>query len=128
MDDRRHLNHDKRGVHMSFTDELTQLIVVVVMLIAAYSGVMIWTRRSGGASKAGGGGGLFGMGGGAGSGGDDDAARPSLGLDDEDSGASVPKGADRHKGRFNLSGRDAEVAAKVLKRMLKQDPDEGGAP
>tara|TARA_Y100000588_G_scaffold195036_3_gene209245 strand:+ start:9030 stop:9371 length:342 start_codon:yes stop_codon:yes gene_type:complete len=113
---------------MSFTDELTQLIVVVVMLIAAYSGVMIWTRRSGGASKAGGGGGLFGMGGGAGSGGDDDAARPSLGLDDEDSGASVPKGADRHKGRFNLSGRDAEVAAKVLKRMLKQDPDEGGAP
>ena len=101
---------------MSFMDQLTQLIVVVVMLVVAYFGVMVWTRR---ANKEGGGGGLFGMGGGAGaeSGGAHD-------LDDVSAGPDIPKSADRNKGRFNLTGRDAEVAAKVLKRMLKQDRDE----
>lgn len=105
---------------MSFMDQLTQLIVVVVMLVVAYFGVMVWTRRANkeGGGGTGGGGGLFGMGGGAGveSGGAHD-------LDDVSAGPDIPKSADR-KGRFNLTGRDAEVAAKVLKRMLQQDKDE----
>ena len=45
-------------------------------------------------------------------------------ADDADGAVSIPtakKAADRNKGRFELKGGDAETAAKVLKRMLKQD-------
>ncbi|MDP6037550.1 MAG: hypothetical protein QGG64_03295, partial [Candidatus Latescibacteria bacterium] len=45
-------------------------------------------------------------------------------VDSVDDAVEKPPGsslADRHGDRFNLTGRDAEAAAKVLKRMLKQD-------
>lgn len=103
---------------MGFTDQLTQLIVVVVVLILAYFGVMMWTKRVGKEGGTGGGG-LFGLGGGS-----HTAPSASLGLNDHAAETEIPKSTDRTKGRFNLTGRDAEVAAKVLKRMLKQDKDE----
>ena len=98
---------------MSFVEQLSQLIVVVAVLILAYFGVMIWTRKS----AKGGGGGLFGSGPSA-------PVKPLDLGDDTDFATEVPKkGHNRNKGRFHLQGKDAEVAAKVLKRMLKQGGD-----
>lgn len=107
---------------MSSGVQLTQLIVIIVILVAAYFGVMMWTKRVGKEGSAGGG--LLGLGGDAGGGGatgGGEDGRSSVSYDDQ-----VPKGPDRKKGRFDLQGRDAEVAAKVLKRMLKQGPSEQG--
>jgi hypothetical protein len=108
---------------MNNTDQAIQLFVVLIFLIIAYFGVMIWTRRAKNSSEQGGGGGLFGgSGGGRGSmyGGASDGGGADLG---EDGMPARPKktGKDRNKGRFELQGHDAEIAAKVLKRMLKQD-------
>ena len=110
---------------MDYAAEATQLFVIVVVLVVAYFGVMFWTKRVNnrpqGEAGGGGGGGLGGFfSGGASVGGSSGMA----GVSDEDIGTTSgkKKGADRNKGRFQLQGRDAEVAAKVLKRMLKQDP------
>lgn len=108
---------------MDYAAEATQLFGIVVVLVVAYFGVMVWTRRQNSGHGGAGGGGLFGGGGGmlgggaAGAPGEDAAG----GIEPE---VDIPssKGSDRHKGRFQLQGRDAETAAKVLKRMLKQDP------
>ncbi|HAA75604.1 TPA: hypothetical protein DCE37_10820 [Candidatus Latescibacteria bacterium] len=110
---------------MDYTAEVTQLLVIVIVLGAAYIGVQVWTRSQ--KNRDGGGGGLLGrFGGGGDSAGAAGGGAPlGGGLDDEDSdlgGVGGGKGSDRNKGRFQLQGRDAEVAAKVLKRMLKQDP------
>jgi len=108
---------------MDYTEQATQLFLVVVVLVAAYFGVMVWTRRVNNNNPGEGGGGGFGgmMGGG---GGGAAGGVQGTGLSDDGDVASGPggKSADRNKGRFQLQGRDAEVAAKVLKRMLKQDP------
>lgn len=109
---------------MNNTDQAIQLFVVLVLLIIAYAGVMVWTRRAKKSIEQGGGGGLFG-GSGGGGGGMYGGASGDGGADlDEDGMPASPKktGKDRNKGRFELQGRDAEIAAKVLKRMLKQDP------
>jgi hypothetical protein len=106
---------------MDHTAQAIQLFVVLVLLIGAYFGVMVWTRRVNNRppGEGGGGGGIFGGGGGAGS------AGGGLSSSDDVEGMGIPakSGADRNKGRFQLKGRDAEIAAKVLKRMLKQDPE-----
>jgi hypothetical protein len=110
---------------MDYEAEATQLFVIVIVLVAAYFGVQVWTRRvnnnNGGEGGGGAGGGM--MGNLFGGGGSDAGAGMSRGVDDDVDGMGVPapKGANRNKGRFQLQGRDAEVAAKVLKRMLKQD-------
>lgn len=102
----------EQGVlQMSSGDQLTQVVVIVVILVAAYFGVMMWTKRVGKGGSAGGGG--------ATAVGEDGGS--SVSYDDQ-----VPMGPDRKKDRFNLQGRDAEVAAKVLKRMLKQGQSEQG--
>ena len=106
---------------MNNTDQAIQLFVVLVLLIIVYAGVMVWTRRAKNSSEQGGG--LFGGSGGGGGGmygGASDGGGADLG---EDGMPASPKktGKDRNKGRFELQGRDAEIAAKVLKRMLKQD-------
>lgn len=108
---------------MDYEAEATQLFFVVIVLVAAYFGVMVWTRRVNNKppGEGGGGGGFGGMfGGGAASG--DMGVNGIAGVDDDGMGVPAKKGSDRNKGRFQLQGRDAEVAAKVLKRMLKQDP------
>ena len=110
---------------MDYTAEVTQLLVIVIVLGAAYIGVQVWTRSQ--KNRDGGGGGILGrFGGGGDSAGAAGGGAPLGGrLDDEESdlgGVGGGKGSDRNKGRFQLQGRDAEVAAKVLKRMLKQDP------
>jgi hypothetical protein len=100
---------------MNNTDQAIQLFVVLVLLIIAYAGVMVWTRRAKNSNEQGGGGGRGAFGGAS------DAGGADLGADGVP--ASPKKtGKGRNKGRFELKGRDAEVAAKVLKRMLKQDP------
>ena len=109
---------------MSSGDQLTQVVVIVVILVAAYFGVMMWTKRVGKGGSAGGGGGLLGLGGGAVGGGATAVGEDggsSVSYDDQ-----VPMGPDSKKGRFNLQGRDAEVAAKVLIRMLQQGQSEQG--
>ena len=111
---------------MDHSAEATQLIVVIVILVVAYFGVMVWTRRVKNRPPGEGGGGIGVSGGAAGG-----IAGSADDTDDID-GMGVPakkKGPDRHKGRFQLQGKDAETAAKVLKRMLQQDPrysDQGG--
>lgn len=110
---------------MDYSAELTQLVIIAVVLGAAWFGVNIWTRRMKNRDpEAGGGGmGMFGGGGGAAGGSAADPGTAGGGLDGDIDDVSIPKsGPDRHKGRFQLTGRDAETAAKVLKRMLKQDP------
>jgi hypothetical protein len=101
---------------MDFGEQLTMLVVLIVLLGVAYFLVTTWSKRAG--SKAG-----------------DSAGTPvDLGLDDDkdDSAADLRQAmkdrdavAKQREKRFQLTGKDAEVAAKVLKRMLKQDREEG---
>ena len=90
--------------------EVTHLIGIIIALVVVYGGVMLWTKhakqQSGAQAPAPG---VAGPG--------VDAGVLGVGEDDQ----SRPEGG-RKKGseRFSLTGRDAEVAAKVLKRMLKQ--------
>lgn len=89
--------------------EVAQLMVIIVVLAVIYGGVMFWTKRPGQDKKA-----QPGMGNLGG----------SLGVTGFDDDATASPGGSRAKKnseRFKLTGRDAEVAAKVLKRMLKQD-------
>lgn len=106
---------------MDNTGEATQLFVVIVVLVVAYFGVMVWTRQKKNRSQ-GEGGGDVGVGV---SGGLVGGIAASAGDMDDIDGEGIPAkktGPDRHKGRFQLEGKDAETAAKVLKRMLQQDP------
>jgi len=94
------------------SDELTQMVLIVVVLIVAYAGLKAWTKRSGQGGDAGG------------------AGSTGLGTQHEQMLANLeaeieverPKSRkERNEERFTLTGKDAEAAAKVLKRMLKQD-------
>ena len=97
---------------MDFGEQLTMLIVMIVLLGAAYFGVTTWSKRAGDrqANSPAAGGGV-----------DDDefdvAGDLREALKDRDAVAK------QREQRFKLTGKDAEVAAKVLKRMLKQDRD-----
>ena len=113
---------------MDFTEEVTQLAVIIVVLLVAYLGINMWTKRGGGITIPSMGGRASGGGeageGGTGAGGVDVAGLDVDGADDGLDG--YPRSgsvADRHGDRFNLTGRDAEAAAKVLKRMLQQDEE-----
>lgn len=109
---------------MNFSEELTQLVAIIVVLLIAYWGINTWIKQGGSLSIPDVGKGADGEAGEGGKGGE----APSAGLEDmaDDGGMETPRSsgdsaADRHGGRFNLVGREAEVAAKVLKRMLRQD-------
>lgn len=106
---------------MNFSEELTQLVAIIVLLLILYWGINSWIKQGGSLR-------ILGVGkrddGEAGKGGE--ASNAGLGdmVDDGDMAKPRSSGtgaADRHGDRFNLVGREAEVAAKVLKRMLKQD-------
>lgn len=110
---------------MDFSDELVMLILVILVLGLAYMGLSYWSNRAptGGAGSGGGtgvgkgaGGGFGAMAGSGFAGEGDDASAPL-----NDGMASRPDvGSRKNEKRFNLQGKDAELAAKVLKRMLKQ--------
>jgi len=94
--------------------EATQLILIIVALVVVYGGVMFWTKRSGKDKKA-------------------QPLAPRLEDLGGDSGETALDGSvtsrdgsgpKKNSERFKLTGRDAEVAAKVLKRMLKQGREE----
>ena len=96
---------------MGFGEQLTYLLVLIVVLGAAYFLVTMWSKKSAGAANPAG----PGSAGGAGD------------VDEFDVAADLREAVDarddvakQREQRFNLTGRDAEVAAKVLKRMLKQ--------
>ena len=108
---------------MGFEEQLTTLLILILVLGLAYAGVNYWSRK--GADLKGG---LLGKlvgGGGAAS---SDELAPGAGLDgdmgDEGPRPSMSATGERVRQlnkRYELSGKDAEMAAKVLKRMLKQD-------
>ncbi len=104
--------------------EAVQMIVIIVVLVIAYVGITAWTKRPGrGGGGDAAGGGVTGAGGGPLSDGvDDPAGAASLGDTIQSRGGS---GSRRDEKRFQLQGHDAEMAARVLKRMLKQDKDKG---
>lgn len=114
---------------MTFVEELVQLLIIIFALLLVLFGVNFWTKKGGGIT-------LPSMGGSGSSG---EAGQQMAGIHGEDadgvqgtgnaqgaggSGGKRKSGnsaADRHGDRFDLTGKDAEAAARVLKRMLKQD-------
>lgn len=114
---------------MTFVEELVQLLIIIFALLLVLFGVSFWTKKGGSFT-------LPSIGGSGASGG---AGQHMTGIDGEDadgvpgtgsvhgSGGSGGKrkgggsAAERHGDRFDLTGKDAEAAARVLKRMLKQD-------
>ena len=117
---------------MNFADEATMLVGLILVLGLAYMGVTFWSKKSG--SSSGGGGILGGLSGGAdtsvGAGGPATNAVADMALDELEEKQPADKNVDRTtelRKRFKLEGKDAEVAAKVLKRMLSQDGDQNNA-
>ena len=114
---------------MNFADEATMLVGLILVLGLAYMGVTFWSKKSG--SSSGGGGILGGLSGGAdtsaGAGGPATNAVADMALDELKDKQPADQTVDRAtelRNRFKLEGKDAEVAAKVLKRMLNQDGDQ----
>ena len=97
---------------MDFGEQLTMLIVLIVSLGAAYFGVTTWSKRA--ASRQAN---SPVVGGGVGDDEFDAAGDLREAMKDRDAVAK------QREKRFQLTGKDAEVAAKVLKRMLKEDRD-----
>ena len=101
---------------MGFGEQLTMLIVLIVLLGVAYFMITTWSKRSQITAER-------------------ESARRAQASDE---GEEFDKAGDlrealrdrdvvakQRERRFQLTGKDAEVAAKVLKRMLKQDRDGG---
>jgi len=102
---------------MGFGDQLMQLMLIIVALLVALGGVTAWGRhrKSGGDSQSN----------------PERSVLNSVADDVSDesgrSGMVTPsdqRHADRAE-RFDLTGKNAEAAAKVLKRMLQQDNQDG---
>lgn len=105
---------------MSFTEELTQLLLIIGALLMVLFGVNFWTKKGGSLT-------LPSIGNKS-----SDATDPAsagngpagsmAGMAAEEESENLPKmGPDRHAERFDLTGKNAEAAAKVLKGMLKKD-------
>ncbi len=108
---------------MDFADEITQLLVIIIILVAAYLGLNFWMKRGGSLS-------LPSFGGKSSNHPDSDpsVAHPA---DAHQESLSSKKGSqssavERHGNRFNLTGKNAETAARVLKGMLKQGKESKG--
>ena len=109
---------------MTFAEEIVQLLLIIVALLMVLMGINFWTKRGGGLTLPS-------------IGGKGSNPLPDANIEDEyltgttrsnkSSGGSKSRNkgnvstADRIGERFNLTGKDAEAAARVLKRMLKQD-------
>ena len=96
---------------MSFADEATMLVGLILVLGLAYMGVTFWSKKSGSSSA----------------GGPATNAVADMALDQLEDKQPANQTVDRAtelRVRFKLEGKDAEVAAKVLKRMLNQGGDQ----
>ena len=104
---------------MDAGEQITLILVLIVVLGAAYFAITIYSKRA--ATQQGEG--SAGPGGVLGEDIEEDAGTIELrsAIKDRDHAA-----AQREK-RFNLQGKDAEMAAKVLKRMLKHGREGDGA-
>ena len=104
---------------MGFAEQLTMLLAIIIVLGVILAGVTIWSRRSGSGDGGGsGGGGFFGLGSLGGGGTESGDLKDQIEL--EDVMEEYPKPSDRKKERrFDLKGPQAEIAAKVLKRWLR---------
>lgn len=109
---------------MTFGEEVTQLLLIIGALLLALAGINFWTKKGGSITLPS----LSGKpakpadGTPTNSGEEADEFLDNMGLGKSSggSGGSGGSGADRHGDRFQLTGKDAEAAARVLKRMLKQ--------
>jgi len=104
---------------MSFTEELTQLVTIIVALLLVLFGVNFWTKK-GGSIK------LPSMGNKASGnveGGINNESVESLdGMGvGQDEGTSAATSGGSPAERFDLTGKNAEAAARVLKGMLNKD-------
>ena len=104
---------------MSFGDEITQILAIIVVLLLAFVGLNFYSKqkkareaaRQEAAEKEG----LTSPGGSAGG---------AIGLGDSTGGKTTSVTASRKAQtaeRFQLTGKDAENAAKVIKRMFQGD-------
>jgi len=108
------------------SEEFTQVVVIIIVLLGLYLGLNFWIKRGGSLSLP-----SFR------SSGKTDAA-PDNHLPGGDTSTvdqairsksgNRSSAVERHGERFNLTGKDAEIAARVLKRMLKKDKDPNEKP
>lgn len=101
---------------MDFGSQITQLFMLIVALVVAYAGIMFWNKfnsnreqsliKNEETSIA--------------KGGNEEIGLSSEVMPETFSGSVVKKNI---QNRFELTGKDAEAAAKVLKRMLNQEKD-----
>ncbi|MBT3602006.1 MAG: hypothetical protein HOE48_09525 [Candidatus Latescibacteria bacterium] len=108
---------------MSFTEELTQLVTIIVALLLVLFGVNFWTKKGGSiklpsmGNKASGN-----VEGGINNESVESVDGMGVGQDEGTSAAtSGGSAADRNAERFDLTGKNAEAAARVLKGMLNKD-------
>ena len=103
---------------MDAADELTMVVGMILVLGLAYMGVTFWSKKAGTPSSGGPGGGQGGIGE---KGSAQQEAIDKLLLDEvQEKKSGGVKRDGQLRERFQLQGKDAEMAAKVLKRMLKQ--------
>ncbi len=112
---------------MSFGEEITQILVIIVVLLMAFFGLNFWTKRKKATAEiqqqAAENAGLASPGGSAAAGASLDGSA-AVGADmgeamAEKSTSATKSRQAKNMERFDLKGKDAEAAAKVLKRMLK---------
>ena len=103
------------------TEEFTQVFVIIVVLLGVYLGLNFWLKRGGSLSLP-----SFGGTHKTEATPDDHLASSDTSTVDQamrSKSGNRSSAVDRHGERFNLTGKDAEVAARVLKRMLKKGKD-----
>ena len=97
---------------MDAGEQLMMMLMIILVLGLAYFGVSFWSKRMG-ASKDG-----SGAGGGTGAGAPGNLSHL---LDEVEEVQSDSQTREKRTQRLDLTGARAEMAAKVLKRMLKED-------
>jgi hypothetical protein len=132
--DQRHYEHSKfilyYALHpkpyskirpMTFGEEITQLLLIIGVLLLILIGVSFWTKRGGSINMPS-----------MGSKSSDATGMVDTGIDDGSaefmsepgqgkSSGGTKTSADLLNERFELTGKDAENAARVLRGMLKKD-------
>ena len=104
---------------MTFSEEITQLLIIIVGLLVVLGAIGFWTKRGGTLT-------LPSMGGKSATSGSIHHLPGGSGEIDPVTGmiAGIPKkkksSAEQLTERFNLTGKDAETAARVLRGMLKK--------
>ncbi len=98
---------------MDSGEQLVMMLMVILVLGLAYFGVTFWSTRRSASTD--------GPGAGGGPGGSELPAHLSHLLDETEPVESASDARQKRTQRLDLTGARAEMAAKVLKRMLKDD-------